>query len=194
MVMRPIAIRSLALVLTGAVLSAGADLARAQFGLNRFTVDGGGSTRSIGGSMTLGGTIGQPDVGLAIGSSFALRGGFWFGGGGVTAVDLDPLVDGITPAGTTPPAFRLHDARPNPVTEQTRVVFELPQPSLVRANIYDPSGRLVRVLVDQALPAGTHKRMWDRRDQSGRRVPSGLCFLRFDAGPHHGHRRIVAIP
>jgi len=41
------------------------------------TVDGGGATFSMGGSYTLGGTIGQPDAGVLTGGGYTLVGGFW---------------------------------------------------------------------------------------------------------------------
>jgi hypothetical protein len=49
------------------------------YDLSWFTVDGGGGTVS-GGSYTLSGTAGQPDVGPALSSSgYTLIGGFWGG-------------------------------------------------------------------------------------------------------------------
>lgn len=46
------------------------------FAIPRATVDGGGG-RSDGGIYTVTGTIGQPDVGAASGSVYAVSGGFW---------------------------------------------------------------------------------------------------------------------
>lgn len=65
--------------LTLAALSLGAARAPAQdFGVAWFTIDGGGSMSSVGGSFSLGGTIGQPDAGpVMTGGSFHLTGGFW---------------------------------------------------------------------------------------------------------------------
>lgn len=41
------------------------------------TMDGGGHTASVGGSYTLGGTVGQADTGVMGGGSFTQHGGFW---------------------------------------------------------------------------------------------------------------------
>ena len=51
----------------------------ADFGVDWYTVDGGGQMWSTGGDFELGGTIGQPDAGAAAmtGGSFELTGGFW---------------------------------------------------------------------------------------------------------------------
>jgi uncharacterized repeat protein (TIGR01451 family) len=57
-----------------------------------YTVDGGGATFSVGGSYSLGATIGQPDAsGALTGGSYALVGGFWadaLNGPGEDSVDL----------------------------------------------------------------------------------------------------------
>jgi FlgD Ig-like domain len=192
---RFIAVRCLGYVLTAALLSCAAGEASAQLSISRFTIDGGGGTRSTGGTFALGGTIGQPDAGRLSGSSFTLSGGFWSGGGGtVTAVDSDAPGDGIDLPSAAPLVFQMYAASPNPVVEQTMIAFDLPASSMVRAALYDVSGRLVRMLADESLPAGKHQRAWDRRDHSGHRVPSGIYFLRLDAGAHHqSHQKIVVV-
>lgn len=68
-----------------ALLSLPASSALAQSGggydLTWNTIDGGGYTWSEGGSYTLGGTVGQPDAGVALnGGDYILVGGFWVGG------------------------------------------------------------------------------------------------------------------
>jgi len=63
----------------------------------------------------------------------------------------------------------------------------------VRAALYDVTGRRIRVLVDETLPAGRHERAWDLRDGSGRTVTSGVCFLRLESGPHRSLRKIVVV-
>lgn len=160
--------------------------AAAQFQITRYTIEGGGGTRSIGGSFALGGTIGQPDAGSLSGSPFALLGGFWSGGVVVTGVEEG---EGSTP--TT--VFRLHAAAPNPFMHSTRVAFELPRATIARVALYDAAGRLVRVLADGPLAAGRHTQSWDRRDHSGRAVSPGIYFLRLDAGRDQGHQKLVVI-
>jgi hypothetical protein len=49
------------------------------YDLSWYTIDGGGATFSVGGSYSLGGTIGQPDAGSMGGGSYQLVGGFWGG-------------------------------------------------------------------------------------------------------------------
>ena len=69
------------LLVVGALTAVMAGSALAQSGgpydLDWNTVDGGGYTFSVGGSYTLGGTIGQADTRLMFGGGYSLAGGFW---------------------------------------------------------------------------------------------------------------------
>lgn len=176
----------LPLALCAILLGCSAVDAAAQFGVSRFTIDGGGGTRSTGGVFAVAGTIGQPDAGQLSGAGFSLLGGFWSGGFAVTGVEEGD-------AAGPPAVFRLHPAGPNPLVNRTRVAFELPRAAVTRVALYDVAGRLVRVLADGPLPAGMHQRAWDRRDQSGRPVASGVYFLRLDAGPDQGRQKLVVL-
>ncbi len=42
-----------------------------------YSIDGGGTMTASGGGYSLSGTLGQPDAGRMLGSSYALVGGFW---------------------------------------------------------------------------------------------------------------------
>lgn len=66
------------LVLT--CLSLNSTLAHAQLAIDWYTIDCGGGT-SAGGSFSVSGTIGQPDVGDQAGGALQVSGGFWPGAG-----------------------------------------------------------------------------------------------------------------
>ena len=67
------------------------------YGLDWFTIDGGGGT-STGGVYAVSGTIGQPDAGAASGGSYALAGGFW--GAVIPVQQAGAPTLFITPSGT----------------------------------------------------------------------------------------------
>jgi hypothetical protein len=185
--------RRLGLVLGAALFVGSVAAAWAQLEISSFTVDSGGTSRASGGAYALAGTIGQPEAGQLSGGSYVLSGGFWFGGGGVSGVEIGPDggVDGPDP--TLPLVFQLLPTSPNPVREEMTLAFDLPEASVVRVRLYDTSGRLVQTLADGPFPAGRHRAAWNRRDQAGERVPAGIYFLRFDAGAHDGHQKVVVV-
>ena len=91
-----------------------------------------------------------------------------------------PLVTGIT--------LR---AAPNPSMGATRIYYALPEASRVTVRVFDPSGRLVRVLIDSPNPAGHHEATWNAHDDSGRSVPSGLYFVKLDTDAGSRVLRVV---
>lgn len=75
------------------------------------------------------------------------------------------------PDGTKP---MLLGTSPNPAHGQSAIAFYLPVPSEVKLEVYDVSGRLVRLVTAKTLPAGPQSVVWDLRDQRGRRVAKGV--------------------
>jgi len=83
----------------------------------------------------------------------------------------------------TPPArFVLHPNYPNPFNPLTTFAFELPKPGRTTAGVYDVSGRLVKVLLNQDMPVGSHTVRWNGRDDRDRPMGSGTYYLRLESG------------
>ncbi len=77
--------------------------------------------------------------------------------------------------------LQLHGAFPNPVALGTEVSFSTPQAGRVRASVFDVAGRKVRTLADRDFGRGEHAIAWDGADDDGRRLPSGIYFLRVES-------------
>jgi hypothetical protein len=88
-------------------------------------------------------------------------------------------------------AFRLYPSHPNPFAHGSTIRLALPAPERVMVRIYSSSGRVVRTLVDEPMPAGEHRFVWDGTDDSRRRVASGVYFVRALAGEQVGSRKVV---
>lgn len=72
-----------------------APAAMAQFTMEWNTVDGGGGT-STNGSLSISGTVGQPDASLAMtGGSLSMTGGFWPGAGPINDCPADTNLDNL---------------------------------------------------------------------------------------------------
>ena len=92
-----------------------------------------------------------------------------------------------------PTSFKLDRNYPNPFNPTTRVRFSLPSSVNVKLKIYTLLGQEVITLVDENLPAGTHERSWNGRDQSGRGLSSGVYLLRLVAGPYRAAQKMILV-
>jgi hypothetical protein len=99
----------------------------------------------------------------------------------------EPSVD-VVPAVTA-----LHQNTPNPFNPATRIQFDLAAPGRVRLRIYDATGKLVRILVDETRPAGRYTESWMGLDVSGARVASGVYFYKLDATGFAATRKMVLL-
>lgn len=89
---------------------------------------------------------------------------------------------GVTADSAPGPTLRL-DIVPNPFGPQTTVYFALVSPGMLRLQVFDVAGRLVRTLVnEQSFPAGAHGVLWDGKTERGATAPAGiyLCRLQVD--------------
>jgi hypothetical protein len=94
---------------------------------------------------------------------------------------------GLRPASTA--EYRSHEVRPG-----SPIVYHLPQRSAVRISLYDVSGRLVRVLLRNAVQdRGNHTVLWDGLDARGLPVKSGVYLYRVQAGLHRDVGRLVYV-
>lgn len=92
-----------------------------------------------------------------------------------TGLDLVGIEEGVT--GMAAGAYALYGATPNPMSQATRIAFNLPRPDRVTLRIYDVHGRLVTTILEgAALPAGLHDIAWQGADLEARRLPAGVYF------------------
>lgn len=73
---------------------------------------------------------------------------------------------------------------PNPMLGAASIQFQLSSPGKVSINIFDASGRLVRNLLNKALPTGNHACVWHQDDQTGHAVASGMYWVQMKVIPN----------
>lgn len=102
---------------------------------------------------------------------------------GGTAVAADTVSFTVTQEGITlEPSTRLAlQAFPNPFASSTAISFLLPETGITALEIYDLSGRLVKVLARGGLAAGEHSFAWDGTDEGGREVGAGIYLCRISS-------------
>jgi subtilisin family serine protease len=73
------------------------------------------------------------------------------------------------------------DIAPNPFYRTATVTYELASPSTVTLKIYDVAGMVVRTLIAESKPAGSHTVCWNGRDAQNQPVPAGVYFYRLES-------------
>jgi hypothetical protein len=96
----------------------------------------------------------------------------------------------VAPGG---PSFAVFQNYPNPFNPRTTIEYTVPAAGEVRLTVFDPSGSLVRTLVDGARPAGPQWTDWDGRDQTGVPVGSGVYFYRLEAAGQVTTKKMVLV-
>ena len=98
----------------------------------------------------------------------------------------------ISPAAIRPVDFALGHNYPNPFNPETTIPVQIVGGlGSVRIEVYNTAGQRLRVLHDEALPAGRHNVVWDGRDGAGRPVSSGVYFYRATAKTRVETRRMT---
>ena len=77
---------------------------------------------------------------------------------------------------TSPTAFALHAAYPNPFARVASLAYDVPEATVVRLTVYDVQGRVIARLADGPVEAGRHAA---RFDATG--LPSGTYLVRLVA-------------
>ena len=91
-------------------------------------------------------------------------------------------------------ASRLLNNHPNPFNPQTTIAFDMPAQGVVSLSVFDVSGRLVDVLLDNTSASeGRNEVVWRGRDKGGRVVPAGVYFYRLTAGSYSETKRMVLV-
>ncbi|MDP6418317.1 MAG: S8 family serine peptidase [Candidatus Krumholzibacteria bacterium] len=103
---------------------------------------------------------------------------------------LEYLTFTASPAST--PRWTLH-AWPNPFNPKVRIEFSLEEATFARLEIHDLKGRLLDLLLDESLAAGTHSLLWHGKDREGRELPSGIYFARLVSGQDQQVRKMLLL-
>jgi uncharacterized Ntn-hydrolase superfamily protein len=100
-----------------------------------------------------------------------------------------------TPAPAEPAArgFALRQNRPNPFNPSTEIGFEMARTGQATIEIVDITGRRIVTLVDGERAAGAHRVTWRGTDASGRSLPSGVYFYRFEAPGFSDTRKMLLL-
>jgi hypothetical protein len=89
--------------------------------------------------------------------------------------------------------FKLGQAYPNPVKNLTTISYQLPSRSNIALEVYNVLGQKVKTLIKGSQNPGWHSVTWNGRDNSGRRVSSGIYLYRLTTGSGTAVNKLVVI-
>jgi len=100
---------------------------------------------------------------------------------------------------TLPSELRLRPNYPNPFfagsssAMATTIHYDLLRATELRVQIYDLTGRTVRVLHDGRQNAGAHTLVWNGADAAGRPVSAGFYFVVLEAGNRKVAQKVLVV-
>lgn len=90
-----------------------------------------------------------------------------------------------------PSSFALLNNYPNPFNASTMILYNLPQATDVKLEIFNVLGQRIRVLVNEHQSAGYRSVAWDGKDDKGTDVSSGVYFYRLQAENYSDSKKMV---
>ena len=132
------------------------------------------------------------------------------GDGDLDLVVLDPSLGGVhllksslgeqptavqTPTIVRPAQHRLGDSYPNPFNPAVVIPLDLAKDAAgVSLTVYDVLGRRVRQVWDGPLGAGTHRFVWDGRDEVGKGVAAGVYIYKVEIDGQVEAKKTTKLP
>ena len=101
------------------------------------------------------------------------------------------IITGIEPvanSGEIPRKFFLHQNFPNPFNPSTEIRFDINRPGLAVLTIYNALGQVVKIPVNEELPAGSYQLTLDAGS-----LPSGIYFYRLEHNGSSQTRKMMLI-
>ena len=132
------------------------------------------------------------------------------GDGDVDLVALDPILGGVhllksslseqatavlTSAIAQPTQYRLGDSYPNPFNPSVAIPLDLATDATqVSLTVYDVLGQQVRQVWDGPLGVGSHRFVWDGRDEEGKTVAAGMYVYRVEIDGRVEAKKTMKLP
>lgn len=87
-----------------------------------------------------------------------------------------------------PKVYHLYQNYPNPFNPTTNIKFDVPKSGLIKIQIYDLTGKLIDVLVNREMEAGSYEVKWN-----GANYASGIYFYKFESVDYTKVERMVLV-
>ena len=92
-----------------------------------------------------------------------------------------------------PNQYLLHQNYPNPFNPITTLRYNVPEKILVRISIFDISGNLIKMLVNEVKSAGFYSTRWDAINDKGQPISAGVYFYKIQAGNFVDTKKMILL-
>jgi flagellar hook assembly protein FlgD len=89
--------------------------------------------------------------------------------------------------------YSLATAVPTPFTKSTMISYSIAQPGHVSLKVYDVSGRLVRILVDEKKNVGVYNIVWNGNDENNNKIAPGIYFTEFTSREFTSVKKVILV-
>jgi hypothetical protein len=94
---------------------------------------------------------------------------------------------------TLPANFELKNNYPNPFNPTTNIEFSIAKSDYTTLKVYSVTGELVKTLVNSEISAGTHKVVFNGKDNSGNELTSGMYIYELKSGTNISANKMFLI-
>jgi hypothetical protein len=101
------------------------------------------------------------------------------------------IIDGVTDVDALsemPTDYKLYNNYPNPFNPATNIKFDVKDECHVKLSVYDAVGQFISLLVDENLPAGRYKILFNNID-----LPSGVYIYRIRMGNYSDTKKMILL-
>ena len=116
-----------------------------------------------------------------------------FAGNEGEASSVENTCSGVPIAQDLPSVYALRQNSPNPFSGGTVIDFDIPRPGVVRLDVFDARGRLVRNLTDRVWVAGRHSLVWRGDNGAGEMCGCGIYLVRIKAADFTDTKKILLV-
>lgn len=82
---------------------------------------------------------------------------------------------------------------PNPFNQSTTIRYSLKSDNVVKINIYNVKGQLIKNLLNENQKSGEYKISWDTKNNNNKEVCSGMYFYKMRNGSYTSTKKMILI-
>jgi hypothetical protein len=116
----------------------------------------------------------------------------WGDSAGIASFRIIPD-SSIAETGLTPKRSHLYPPCPYHFSDQARFAFDLAASGPVQIIILDKSGRSMRTLLDNNVPAGSHAVIWNGKNDEGKLIESGIYMCNMISADYKAMKPVLYI-